>query len=156
MKTKQWLVSAGLIFAFCATVARGINIDGTAEGAYGSAISTQALATAARGVTTVGLDNDMGLLDQADGSELYAAYAMITNGTLYLVVAGNLDTGGVTNTPAGQDSVQFDKLHIFFMTGPGGDHTLGTNYSGAADFGHINRMGVNGGSFNTGGSGLTF
>src|SRR6266403_4859032 len=141
MKTKQWLVPAGLIFAFCATVARGFNIDGTAEGAYGSAITTQKLSTAARGVTTVGLDNNMGLLDQADGSELDAAYGVITNGTLFLVIAGNIDSGGTGNV----DAVAFDKLHIFFMTGPGGDHTLGTNYNGAADFGRLNRMGVNGG-----------
>ena len=155
MKTLKWLVSAGLMFTSLAIAARGFTIDGTAEGPYGSALSTQTLATAARGITTVGLDNDMGQLAQADGSELDAAYGFITNGTLYLVVAGNLDTGGVTNTPAGMDSVQFDKLHIFFMTGPGGDHTLGTNYSAAADFGHLNRMGVGGNGVNSN-PGLTF
>src|ERR1019366_9594952 len=50
----------------------------------------------------------------------------------------------------------FDKLNIFFMTGPGGDHTLGTNYNTTADFGHINNMGVNGGSQQNGDPGLTF
>ena len=157
MKNLKWYVSISLMLTFCATVVKGftsvgINIDGTADAQYGaSALSTQTLATAARGVTTVGLDNNMGLIDQADGSELDAAYGIVSNGTLFLVLAGNLDSGGTGNV----DAVAFDKLQVFFMTGPGGDHTLGTNYNGAADFGHINRMGVNGGGVNAN-PGLTF
>src|ERR1051325_660297 len=156
MKNLKWYVSISLMLTFCATVVKGftsvnINVDGTADAVYGSAISTQTLSTAARGVTTVGLDNDMGLLDQADGSELDAAYGVISNGTLFLVISGNIDSGGTGNV----DAVQFDKLHVFFMTGPGGDHTLGTNYNGAADFGRLNRMGINGGGINAN-AGLTF
>ncbi len=78
-------------------------------------------------------------------------YGTISNGVLYLVLAGNMDSGGT-------DSLEnpYDKLHIFFMTGPGGDHTLGTNYNTAADSGQINLMGVDGGSQRDGNPGLTF
>lgn len=142
MKTVKWLISIGLMFTFFATLAKGFTIDGTAEAGYGSAISTQQLGT-------IGLDNDMGQVAQSDGSELDAAYGVVSNGVLYLVLGGNLDSGGSGNI----NSVPFDVMNIFFMTGPGGDHTLGTNYSTAADFGHINRMG---GNNNTGDPGLTF
>ncbi|HXI83282.1 MAG TPA: BACON domain-containing protein [Verrucomicrobiae bacterium] len=142
MKTIKWSVSITLMLALVATVARGFTIDGTADTDYGSAIVTQKLGTST-------FKNTETNFDSASGSELDAAYGVISNGVLYLVLAGNMDSGDLTSNP-------FDKLNIFFMTGPGGDHTLGTNYSGAADFGHINNMGINGGSQQNGDPGLTF
>jgi len=144
MKTIKWSISIALVLACCATVVKGFTIDGTAEADYGSAIVTQQLGTST-------FKNTETNFDAANGSELDAAYGVISNGMLYLFIAGNMDTGGTDST-----GNQFDKLNIFFMTGPGGDHTLGTNYSTAADFGHINNMGVNGGALQNGDPGLTF
>ena len=123
----------------------GIIIDGSAaDTQYGSAIVSQQLGTSTYKNTETNID-------AAGGSELDAAYGTISNGVLYLVLAGNMDSGGA-------DSLEnpYDKLHIFFMTGPGGDHTLGTNYNTAADSGQINLMGVDGGSQQDGNPGLTF
>jgi hypothetical protein len=136
----RWYVSISLMLTFCATVVKGFTIDGTNAAEYGSAIVTQKLATTAS-------DNTLGAQGAGNGSELDAAYGVISGGTLHLFLAGNLSSSLAQ---------QFDKLSIFFMTGPGGDHTLGTNYNGNADFGHINRMGTDGGSLTTGGAGLTF
>ena len=144
MKTLKWSfsISIALMLAFLAPVAKGFTIDGVADAGYGSAIVTQKLGTST-------FKNTETNFDSASGSELDAAYGVISNGVLYLVLAGNLDSGDLGANP-------FDKLNIFFMTGPGGDHTLGTNYNTTADFGHINNMGVNGGSQQNGDPGLTF
>jgi hypothetical protein len=143
-------------FILFATVVKGFTIDGKYEAAYGSVISTQVLGTTANS----GVANNLGSIDGANSSELDAAYGVITNDTLYLFFAGNIDTA------SGGSGVAYDKLHVFIMTdsGAGGDHTLGTNYSYTADYGHINRMGVGGGIFlnnvwtpsDPGSSGLTF
>jgi hypothetical protein len=127
MKTIKWSVSIALMLALFATVVKGFTIDGTADTDYGSAIVTQKLGTST-------FKNTETNFDAASGSELDAAYGVISNGVLYLVLAGNMDSGDLSSNP-------FDKLNIFFMTGPGGDHTLVTNYNTAADFGHINNMG---------------
>jgi hypothetical protein len=150
MKATKWLVSICLTLTFFAPLVKGFTINGTYDPGFGSALATQVLATTA-------LDNDMGLIDQADGSELDAAYGVVQNGELYLFLAGNLDSGG-TGSVVNTSSVPFDKLNVFIMTGAGGDNTLGTNYSGAADFGGINRMGVsgNGAAGESASLGLTF
>ncbi len=133
-------------FAFLASallaippLASAITIDGTADLAYGSAIATQALGTSTSKNTETNLAT-------ANGTELDAAYGVISNGVLYLVMAGNMDS----------DLTLFDKLNIFFMTGPGGANTLGTNYSTAADFGHLNHLGTGGAELQDGSPGLTF
>ncbi len=144
MKTIKWSVSIALMLALSSTVVKGFTIDGTADAGYGPAIVSQQLGTST-------FKNTETNIDAANGSELDAAYGVISNGVLYLVIAGNLDTGGTDLT-----GNSFDKLNIFFMTGPGGDHTLGTNYSAAVDFGHMNNLGVNGGTQQNGDPGLTF
>ena len=104
-----------------------IIIDGVADASYGSAISTQALGTAA-------FDNNISTnVGLANGSELDAAYGFISNGVLYLVIAGNF------NSQSG--SVPYDELHTFFMAdaGTGGDHTLSRFYNGTFS-GRINNM----------------
>lgn len=144
MKTITWSVSIALMLALSSTVVKGFTIDGTAEADYGSAIVSQQLGTSTYKNTETNFD-------AANGSELDAAYGVVSNGVLYLFIAGNMDTGG-----ADLSGNAYDKLNIFFMTGPGGDHILGTNYNGNADFGHINNMGVNGGPQQNGDPGLTF
>ena len=72
-------------------------------------------------------DSDMGQPDFANGSELDAAYAVVYDGTLYLVLAGNLESNS-------------NKLEIFFDTRAGGQNQLlGTNPD--VDFDGLNRMG---------------
>ena len=141
------LLSRFLVAALLAipTITKAINIDGVLDAQYGSAVVTQQLNTSTS-------DNTEGLIGQANGTELDAAYGTVSNGVLYLFLAGNLDSDDVA------DNITFDKLHIFLMTGPGGDHTLGTNYNGAADFGRLNRMGIagNGDPNAVGQPGLTF
>src|SRR5882724_7234654 len=141
------LLSRFLVAALLAipTITKAINIDGALDAQYGSAVVTQQLNTSTS-------DNAEGLIGQANGTELDAAYGTVSNGVLYLFLAGNLDSDDVA------DNITFDKLHIFLMTGPGGDHILGTNYNGAADFGRLNRMGIagNGDPNAVGTSGMTF
>ena len=144
MKTLRYLVSVALTLTLFVPLADAFTIDGTADASYGSAVASQQLGTST-------FKNSETNFDAANGSELDAAYGVISNGVLYLVIAGNLDSGGTDSS-----GNPYDKLNIFFMTGPGGDHTLGTNYSTAADFGNINNMGVNGGSQQNGDPGLTF
>ena len=110
-------------------------IDGTADATYGSAISTQQLGTAFG-------DSNTGLVDVANGSELDAAYGVVQNGVLFLLLAGNLEAN-------------FNHLEIFIQTGPGGQNTL-TNINPEVDFNGLNRMGYNGGSVSNGNPGLTF
>ena len=82
-------------------------------------------------------DNNLGLVDYANGSELDVAYGAYFHGVLYLLLAGNLESN-------------FNKLEIFFDTRPGGQNRLrGDNPD--VDFGGLNRMGDDGS-----GNGLTF
>jgi hypothetical protein len=97
--------------------------DGTAEANYGCPIAVQPLGT------SFGDSND-GFIDAANGSELDAAYGIVQNGVLFLVLAGNLEAN-------------FNKLEIFFQTGPGGQNIL-TNINPSVDFNGLNRMGYNG------------
>jgi hypothetical protein len=151
MNTVKWLVAVGLAFTFFSSTSGAFTIDGTLDPGYGSAIATQALGTADNG----GAKNYLGDINQSAGSELDAGYGVITNGVLYLFLAGNLDSGEVGCT---NGCLANDKLNIFFMsdTGAGGDNPLGTNYNSAADSGGINRMGVGGDGKDPGSSGLTF
>jgi hypothetical protein len=82
-------------------------------------------------------DSNLGMVDYANGSELDAAYGVIKDGWLYLLLAGNLESN-------------FNKLEIFFDTRPGGQNRLrGDNPD--VDFGGLNRMGDD-----SSGNGLTF
>ncbi len=82
-------------------------------------------------------DSNLGMVDYANGSELDVAYGVVHNGVLYLLLAGNLESN-------------FNKLEIFFDTGPGGQNRLrGDNPD--VDFNGLNRMGDDGS-----GNGLTF
>ncbi len=111
-----------------------ITIDGSADPAYGSAIVTQRLGTAFG-------KNTNAVVDAATGSELDAAYGIISNGVLYLVLAGNLEAN-------------YNKVEVFIQTGPGGQNTL-TNINPNVDYDGLNRMGA-GGNGATNGPGLTF
>jgi len=81
-----------------------INVDGTVDGAYGCPVAVQLLATSFGKNTNTNLIN-------AGGSELDAAYGLVANNTLFLLLAGNIQANG-------------NRVHIFFMTGPNGENTL--------------------------------
>ena len=105
------------------TLAQVLVIDGTADALYGAPAIVQDTQTGFG-------DSNLGLVGQANGSELDCAYAYITNCTLYLVFAGNLESNN-------------NKLEIFFDTRAGGQNRLlDTNPN--VDFNGLNRMGGDG------------
>lgn len=106
-------------------------MDGEADVAYGPPISVQTTQTEFG-------DSILGQPDAADGSEMDQAYGFMCDDTLYLHLAGNLESN-------------FNDLEIFIDTVPGGQNRLrGDNHSfgGGPD---MNRMGDDGT-----GNGLTF
>ncbi len=113
-----------------------ITIDGTATCSnYGPPLAVQQLGTGYG-------DSSLAEIDFANGSELDAAYGIIENGVLYIVLAGNLESNN-------------NKLNLFFETGPGGQNILTTNYPDVA-FNALNRMGTDGNGATNGTPGLTF
>ena len=114
-----------------------IIIDGIADEAYGCPVAVQQIATQFGNNVQTNLQNNAG------GSELDAAYGLVKDGVLYLVFAGNLENN-------------FNRLDMFFMTGPGGLNSLTNVNPGAngVDFNHLNNpMGA---TTNGHGPGLTF
>src|ERR1051326_595775 len=117
-------------WAQCASIA----LDGSKDTDYGSALSVQTCRTSYG-------DNSMANAGcPTNGSELDAAYGRIHNGTLYLLLAGNLESNG-------------NRLVVFIDSVSGGQNTL----SGTIDSGDtLAHLGTNGGNGNWGGAGLTF
>jgi hypothetical protein len=109
-------------------------IDGTKDAAYGAPLFTQTVRTSFG-------DNNTNppAVDVSNGSEIDALYAVVSGGTLYVMITGNLESN-------------FNKLDLFFDTNPavGQNRLLGTNPD--VDFNGLNRLGEEG----TNGNGLTF
>lgn len=102
------------IIATCTVVAQASAdpiIDGSLDAAYGSPLVTQ--------TTQTGGDNTWGLVGQAGGSELDAAYATISNGVLYVFFAGNLAYAPSPQPPAFEDF-----LSVFIDSKPGGQQVM--------------------------------
>jgi len=110
-------------------LAKDFTVDGTADPAYGCALAVQNIGTG------FGNSTNGDPVVAAGGSELDAAYGMIENNVLFLVLAGNLENNG-------------NKIMVFFMTGPGGQNTLtNVNPSGVGSYNNtanssLNNMGV--------------
>ena len=81
-----------------------ITVDGTRDSLYGAPLSTQTINTGF-GDSTVGDGTSAG------GSELDAAYGIVTNGMLYLFFAGNLEDNG-------------NHINVFIADGQAGQNTL--------------------------------
>src|SRR5689334_16602673 len=79
-------------------------VDGTLDGAYGSPLATQTINTGF-GDSTIGDGSSSG------GSELDAAYGIVSGGSLYLFIAGNLEQN-------------FNHINIFISDGRTGQTTL--------------------------------
>jgi len=129
-EARAWVVAVSLLIPLATARAEHIIIDGTAGAAYPGAVSVQTIGT--------GFGNStLGKLGFANGSELDAAFAVITEETLYLTLTGNLESN-------------FNKLEIFIDSKPGGQNKLQGN-NPDVDFNGLNRMGDDGS-----GNGLTF
>jgi hypothetical protein len=100
LQTGLGIVCAGILGV--AGEARAIVINGTLDPAFGPALATQTINTNAGDAT--------GGDDSAGGSELDAAYGLISGGNLYLFFAGNL----------GQDT----DLSVFISAGDPGQSTF--------------------------------
>ena len=137
MKTIKWFVLFAISVALFSNVVKGFTIDGTLEPGYGTALATQTLGTSFG-------DNSVGVMNYAEGSELDAAYGVISNSTLYLFLAGNLQ--GSSNT--------YNKIELFIDSIPGAGQNTLTNNPGSPDSGAVGRMSYNGDGL--GDPGLTF
>lgn len=116
--------------AAAAPAAAAITVNGALDPDYGPARVTQSTQTQFGNSST-------GTVDNANGSELDAAYGVIRGGKLHLFLAGNLESN-------------FNKLEIFLDAVPGGQNQLrGDNPN--VDFNGLNRMGNDGS-----GNGLKF
>ena len=90
------------------TAAAAIAVDGTRDPNYGTALALQTTPTGFGDATGGGQTS-------AGGSELDGAYAHIDNGTLYLLLTGNLESNG-------------NRLNLFFDTNSGtGQRLLAAN-----------------------------
>ena len=94
-------------------------MNGVIDAAYGSPLTIQNTQTGFGKSTN-------GAADNANGSELDAGYGVITNGVLYLGLAGNLESN-------------FNKLDLFIQSGAGGQNVL-RNDNPNVDFNGLNRM----------------
>lgn len=105
-----------IIKSIVATIISGLamhayaqTVDGTLDGAYGSPLATQTINTGFG-------DSNAGNGGDANGSELDAAYGLVSGGNLYLFIAGNIENNG-------------NHIDIFINSGQaGGQNTL--NISG--------------------------
>lgn len=125
-------VTIGLLCLTTAALAQAPIIDGTADAVYGSPVIVQDTQTQFG-------DAVQGTVDYASGSELDNCYAYISDCTLYVVLAGNLESN-------------FNKLEIFFDTKTGGDNRLLSGYpmSGLTRMGESPAGAGNGLTFDTG------
>lgn len=129
MKLKSLIITS--LAACAATSVFGqIAVDGTADAAYGPAVSVQ-------GIGTGFGDSNLGQQLFANGSELDQLYARVYAGKLYVVFAGNLESN-------------FNKFELFIDSISGGQNRLRNDNSGVS-FGGLLRMGDDGS-----GNGLTF
>ena len=93
--------------------AAAITVDGRLDPEYGAALVVQS--------TQTGFDdNTAGLVEFANGSELDAAYASVSDGVLHLFFSGNLASRLVPS-----DSPDFsDFLRVYLDCAPGGQNPL--------------------------------
>ena len=103
-------------------------VNGSLDAEYGSPLAVQ-------GNPTSFGDSNLASTNFANGSELDAGYARVSNGRLYIFLAGNLETN-------------FNKLEVFIDSTAGGMNRLTPL---ATDQGGFNRMADDGS-----GNGLTF
>lgn len=118
-KSFQCVAGIGL-FAFTSLSSGGVLVDGSLESIYGGPSAVQDTQT------NFG-DNSDDDLGTANGSELNVGDAMIRDGVLYIMLAGNLESN-------------FNKLEIFIDARDGGQNML-RNDNADVNYNGLNRMG---------------
>jgi hypothetical protein len=114
------MVVSAAVLGIAAGAHAQITLDGAADKAYGPAIVVQDTQTQFGDATD-------GLPGQCNGSELDGAFGRIENDTLYILLAGNLESN-------------FNKLEIFLDAVEGGQNQLRAD-NPDVDFNGLNRMG---------------
>jgi len=114
MSTQKLTLSA-LALALCsmALASNPPTVDGTLDSSYGSSLANQ------QNVTSFGQSTTGSAYNSSAGSQLDAAYGLISGGTLYIMLTGNLQTNG-------------NHLDIWLDTGAAGQNTL-SGTTGAAN-----------------------
>jgi len=97
-----------------------IVIDGQLEPDYGSPVVVQTLQTGLASGGTIPGDNTLADLNYASGSELDAAYALVTDGVLRLFLSGNL----ALRLNMQQNGTRGHILDVFVDSAPGGQNQL--------------------------------
>ncbi|MEM9187145.1 MAG: hypothetical protein AAGB00_11685 [Planctomycetota bacterium] len=96
-----------LVMFACALTGAGATaqplVDGTRDDAYGEAIAVQTVET--------GFGNATDASGLGTGGELNAAYAVVADGRLFVMLTGNIENS-------------FNKLNVFIDAQPGGESTL--------------------------------
>lgn len=109
MNTLTKLTTAALAMALAVGASAAINVDGTLDAGYGSALSLQNIVT--------GFGKSTGAQISGGGSELDGGYATIEGGTLYLMLTGNLESN-------------YNHLNVFIDTGAAGQNALSSTGDG--------------------------
>jgi hypothetical protein len=103
-------ISLAAAFILSASQVRAIIVDGTLDGGYGGALAVQTINTGF-GDSTIGDGTSAG------GSELDAAYGVISGGNLYLFLSGNFESNG-------------NHVNVFIDGGGAGQNTLAAPATG--------------------------
>lgn len=104
-KTTLTSLACSLTLLAALPLQAAINVDGTLDGDYGSALAVQTINTGF-GVSTIGDGTSAG------GSELDAAYGTVAGGNLYLFLSGNFEANG-------------NHINVFLADGRSGQSTFG-------------------------------
>ncbi len=119
MQPSRTALFAAAVLLLSTSPAAAVTTDGQLDAAYGTARVTQTTQTGLSGGQIAG-DSNLGDLEYANGSELDAAYAVIDNGVLHLLLAGNL--AQVLNQ--NHNGLNGHVLDVFFDTAAGGQNVL--------------------------------
>ncbi len=131
--SKTFLISAAAMLA-CAGSSMA-QIDGFYKAAYGSPVAVQQIGTGFG-------DNNLGHIQNTNGSELDAAFAFTSGGNLNLLLTGNLEGGGSN----------YNKMVLFFDNGDAGGFNVLPNNTATNGFPDkyngmtLDQAGVNGAS----------
>jgi len=112
------VVTIALAASPCAHAA--IVIDGQLDPEYGTPTIVQTLQTGLSSGGTIPGDNTLADLNYASGSELDAAYALVTDGVLRLFLSGNL----ALRLNMQQNGTRPHILDVFVDSAPGGQNQL--------------------------------
>jgi len=114
------LASSAVLTVASAAMAQ-ITVDGTVDAGYGKPLAIQ-------DTNTQFGNNDLGVVDRANGSEIDGLHAIVTDTHLYFILTGNLESN-------------FNRLDIFIDCKEGGQNTL-RNDNANVNFNGLNRMGT--------------